>query len=232
MGVENLSQLRTGLRLVRGKLRQARNMVVRPPERAENPYATHLPVLIGLARLLKVRKVIEFGCGQYSTLTFLDRQAFPDLAHLDSFEHDMDWITQLSAQVKDDPRVRFNHVRDSISAVVPRVDFKDYDLIFIDDSLSAAERAETIVAVSSNCRPSNCAVIHDYEVEDYRRASRAFRHRFAFTAFNPNTGVVWNGDSVQRSQLKKIDSLIRRHAQRHSADDAPHWMSVMDGISK
>jgi hypothetical protein len=229
MSVENLSQLREGLRV---KFRRAKSLIVRPAARADNPYATHLPVLIGLARLLKIRKVLEFGCGQYSTLTFLDRQAFPDLVSLDSFEHDPDWIAQLSAHITADPRVKLNHVRDSIREVIPRLDFADYDLIFIDDSLTAPERAATIGAVAGNCHPSNCTVIHDYEVEDYRRAARAFRHRFAFTAFNPQTGVVWNNGVLKRSQLKALDALIKQYSRKHSAEDARLWTSALDGINE
>src|ERR1044071_885749 len=47
--------------------------------RAHNDYATHIPILIGLARLREIRRVLEFGCGRYSTLTFLKASAFPHL---------------------------------------------------------------------------------------------------------------------------------------------------------
>src|SRR5689334_1154503 len=32
--------------------------------RAENDYATHVPILIGLARMREIRNVLEFGCGR------------------------------------------------------------------------------------------------------------------------------------------------------------------------
>jgi predicted O-methyltransferase YrrM len=57
----------------------------------ENDYATHVPILIGLARMREIKNVLEFGCGHYSTLTFLNRAAFPHLVKLHSIENDSSW---------------------------------------------------------------------------------------------------------------------------------------------
>jgi hypothetical protein len=66
----------------------------RPP-RAPNEFATHIPILIGIARILPIRHVLELGCGTYSTLTFLNRTALPDLIGLDSLETDLAWAERL-----------------------------------------------------------------------------------------------------------------------------------------
>ena len=51
--------------------------VLRPlPPRAENAYATHIPVLVGLGSIRRIERVLEFGCGHYSTKTFLRRSVF------------------------------------------------------------------------------------------------------------------------------------------------------------
>src|SRR6185295_2581550 len=70
--------------------------------RARNDYATHIPILIGLARLREIRSVLEFGCGNYSTLTFLNRFAFPQLERLHSIENDDSWASTMQEAAKDD----------------------------------------------------------------------------------------------------------------------------------
>lgn len=65
-------------------------------ERAANAHATHVPVLVGLARLLNVERVIEYGCGEYSTLTFFNRSAFPRLSKLLSLENDAEWFARMA----------------------------------------------------------------------------------------------------------------------------------------
>ena len=75
-----------------------------PTPRSLNDYATHIPILIGLARLREVRSVLEFGCGHFSTLTFLNRSAFPHLESLLSIENDDSWAATIEQAAKHDPR--------------------------------------------------------------------------------------------------------------------------------
>src|SRR5215471_20763089 len=75
-----------------------------------NPYSTHLPVLVGLSRMLCIRRVAEFGCGQFSTTAFLNREAFPQLEQLDSFENDPGWIESMRATVGNDSRLTLKSV--------------------------------------------------------------------------------------------------------------------------
>src|SRR5450759_2469319 len=74
--------------------------------RSEFAYATHVPYLTGIAKLAEVRRVVEFGCGEYSTLTFLDREVFPALERLDSFEDDPQWIEKVRVMAAGDKRMR------------------------------------------------------------------------------------------------------------------------------
>src|SRR5690242_3885967 len=104
------------------------------PPRAENAYATHVPVLIGLAAIRSVRRVLEFGCGHYSTKTFLQRAAFPDLDELQSVENDRGWAETMRAATRDDPRSTVTVVDGAISAAVSTFDLEAFDLILVDDS--------------------------------------------------------------------------------------------------
>ena len=104
------------------------------PLRARNDYATHVPVLIGLAALRRVERVLEFGCGNYSTKTFLNRTAFPDLRELQSVENDRAWAEQLRGAVGGDARCVVNVVSGAVSNAVERFDLESFDLVLIDDS--------------------------------------------------------------------------------------------------
>jgi len=159
--------------------------------------------LIGLARIRQIRSVLEFGCGRYSTLTFLNRTAFPHLERLHSIENDDSWAATIQQIAQEDRRWSLQLVEGEISETVSNLDLESFDLILIDDSKTSAQRAATIRAVGLKQPERPWIVIHDFEVEEYRRAASGFRHRHRFRAYNPETGVVAN-QAVDWKSLKRI----------------------------
>ena len=197
------------------------------PSRAANPYATHLPILVALGVIIPIRRVLEFGCGQFSTLAFLDRTVFPDLMQVDSYEDDPDWSQRMVNAISHDPRFRLQLVPHPVSTSAAQVLLEGYDLIFIDDSTCWQDRAATIRQVADRCSSSSHVVIHDYEVQPYREAAILFPHRFGFTALNPATGVAWKKDSINLVELKRMNSLIKRYSRLIEPDDLRRWATVL-----
>jgi predicted O-methyltransferase YrrM len=199
------------------------------PEEAEELFASHLPVLAGLARLIPVRRVLELGAGHYSTPAFLDRSAFGDLETLRSVEDDPVWVEKLSAVVRDDPRVDLVTVTRPMSKAVAGLRVQDYDLVLVDDSKGQEERIETIRNVAANASGSAAlVVIHDYEWEVYQKAAGKFRRRFAFTALVPNTGVVWNKARVELRRLKELNALIEEYSERIKPQNFSEWVRLVN----
>jgi len=190
--------------------------------RALNDYATHVPILIALARLGEIRSVLECGCGHYSTLTFLNRSAFPHLERLHSIENDDSWAQTIQEAAKDDHRWTLQVVKGEISESVADIDLESFDLILIDDSKSSAQRAATIRAIARKQPKHPRIVIHDFEVEEYRQAASGFKHRHRFRAYNPETGVV--GNRVDKWKL--IDRVIRTKAKVLEPDAIEQWTAV------
>lgn len=173
----------------------------------------------------RIEHVLEFGCGHYSTLTFLNRAAFPQLKELQSVENDAVWAEKVREKVKDDKRCTIHVIPGAMSDAVPNFNLETFDLILVDDSTSAEQRAATIRALSS-VRPSNpWTLVHDYEVEEYQRAASGFKHRFAFKAYNPHTGFVSN--SIEKHELKTLDKRIRSNSARLEPDDVAGWLRVL-----
>src|ERR1051325_6955780 len=196
---ETLSRMpRLVLRGVRKVFRPAKKIFFREIERSSNPYATHIPVLVGLSKLLPFSRVAEFGCGQYSTLTFLNRQVFPHLEKLDSFETDSEWLAKMEEQVGRDSRLDLRHVRGEMSKKAETVEVDSYDLVFIDDSTSSEERAETIRMIASKRARLTVVIVHDFEVKLYQQAAGLFNNRFRCTVLNPNTGILWNDAHINQ----------------------------------
>ena len=196
-------------------------------ERAANAHATHVPVLVGLARLLNVGRVIEYGCGEYSTLTFLHRSAFPGLVKLLSLENDAEWFARIASRVGDDPRVEMISVSGPMCAAASGVEISGYDLVFLDDSTTVAERADTIREVTARPADSTVVVIHDYEMAEYQQAVGGFTNRYRFDCLNPNTGVLWNNAPVTESELRSLDELIKRHAGHLQPEDVDGWVQAL-----
>ena len=193
--------------------------------RARNDYATHVPVLVGLARLREIRSVLEFGCGYYSTLTFLNRAAFPHLESLHSVENDSAWSETIQESANHDARWTLNLVEGEISNSVSQIDLESFDLILIDDSKTSAQRAVTIRAVANKQPQRPWISIHDFEVDEYRTAATGLRQRHAFKAYNPHTGVACNS-SAQISEWKFLDRTLKARAKTLEPDDIDAWIDV------
>lgn len=205
-----------------------RRVLSRLPPRAPEPYSTHVPILIGLSRQVTIRRVLELGSGRYSTLTFLDRDAFPDVVRVDSLETDRLWLSELRELTSADSRVRMHLVERPMASAVARIELNEYDLIFVDDSTDELSRATTIANVAARAGRCAIVVIHDYEIGSYRRAARGLPHHYAFTALNPNTGVCWSDARLSRSGLRALNRLVKRHVERLAPHDRKTWTALID----
>ncbi|HET6851223.1 MAG TPA: class I SAM-dependent methyltransferase [Pyrinomonadaceae bacterium] len=190
--------------------------------RARNDYATHVPILIGLARIREIKSVLEFGCGHYSTLTFLNRSAFPHLERLHSIENDACWAETIQ-KLTQDQRWRLQIVDGEIAESVSLLDLEAFDLILIDDSKTSAQRKATIRAIASRWPQRAWIVIHDYEVDDYRQAAIGFKRRYTFRAYNPQTGLVSN-HAIR--EVKRLARLLK-HNQTLEPDDVEGWITAI-----
>lgn len=188
--------------------------------RARNDYATHVPVLIGLARMREIKSVLEFGCGYYSTLTFLNRTAFPHLERLHTVENDTSWSETINEVAKTDERWTLQLVNGEIAKSIPTLDLESFDLILIDDSKTSAQRAATIRAVAGTQPQHPWIAIHDYEVDEYKQAASGFRQRHKFKAYNPETGLVSN-HVINTRQLAR---LLKVNSKALQPDDVNAWI--------
>ena len=195
--------------------------------RARNDYSTHVPVLIGLARLREIRRVLEFGCGYYSTLTFLNRAAFPQLEKLHSVENDSSWADTLSEVAKNDDRWVLNLVAGEIAESVSDLDLEAFDLILIDDSRTSEQRAATIRGVASRRPQRPWILIHDFEVAEYQQAARGFSQRYSFKAYNPQSGLVFN---KPHTAVKSLNKVLKEKSKSLEPDDVKGWLAVFSRL--
>ncbi len=187
-----------------------------------------MPILIGLARIREIRSVLEFGCGHYSTLTFLNRSAFPHLEKLHSIENDASWAKTIQQAIGRDQRWRLQLVDGEIAESVSLLDLEAFDLILIDDSKTSAQRKATIRAIASRWPQRAWIAIHDYEVDDYRQAAIGFKHRYTFRTYNPQTGLVSN------HPIREVKSLSRllKHNHTLESDDLDSWLNASCNLQK
>jgi len=194
--------------------------------RARNDYATHVPVLIGLARIREIRNVLELGCGYYSTLTFLNRSAFPHLERLESVENDASWAETVAEVARSNQRSTLAFTDGEIADAIADIDLETFDLILVDDSKSAAQRSETIRAICARGPRRPWIAIHDYEVSDYRRAAWNFRQKYSFKTYNPWTGLVWNGLTPSRT-MRSLDRVLKEKSKTLEPDDVKGWIDAL-----
>jgi hypothetical protein len=159
-----------------------------------NPFATHLPVLHALGKDARIRRVLEFGGGDYSTRTFLDREHFPYLERLHTVEVSPDWRTRLD-DLLEDPR--FDMSDGYLSKLLGFYPLERPDLIFIDDCIEVADRVRTIRMAGELVLGDDApwaqalVVIHDYEIHEYVQAARQYwTLEYVETAAKPYTGLL------------------------------------------
>lgn len=200
--------------------------------RAEDAYSTHIPVLVGLGRLLPFRRIIEFGGGMFSTPAFLDRSIFPFVETVDTFETDREWGARVRQLAGEDARFRLHLVDGEMANAVDAVRVQQGTLIFVDDSETAAARSATIRRVGSLGMRDSVVVIHDFEIREYRRAASSFIHHYRFRTVNPNVGVLWNDRPLKRQSLRRLSEVIRCGRERAPSSDRTAWRSMIHTVTE
>lgn len=218
--------IRRGVARLRGLSRPLKNKLARIAPRSSNDYASHIPILVGIAQGFSIRRVLELGSGPFSTPTFLNETVFIDLEQLHSYETDHSWFDKSVAACAKDRRFKPHFVNGAMSASLHETELRQFDLIFVDDSTTTVERVETIRQLANRPFRTQLIAIHDFEVRDYRDAASTFEHKQIFRAFTPQTGVVWNGSAQLADVLKKLNRQIIKHSKRLAVDDVDGWRKV------
>jgi hypothetical protein len=159
-------------------------------------------------------------------VTFLNRSVFPSVTSVCSIESDPDWISKVYAATKDDSRLIIRHVPEPIEGILAALNLSEYDLVLVDSSTEAIRRAAVIREIAIRDTGSGLVVIHDFEIDLYRKAAKGFANRIEFAAFNPCTGIVWRGDGDRRKVLGKIKEIVNRNAANLSPEDVGSWVAV------
>lgn len=191
------------------------------------PAATHLQVLIGLGRTLSIKSVLEFGAGRFSTLAFLNRELFPNITRVHSYETDPDWKRRVEAEAQGDSRLTIELIGEDVDRVAAACDYSKFDLVFVDNGPA---RAETIREVVSHSREWNLVVIHDFENRPYQIAAKGLRQLFCFDAYCPHTAVLWNEQRTGRDVrpvLSRMNRIFKRHAASTGPDDIERWRTIV-----
>jgi len=222
------SPLRQSARTLRGIVRRAHKLAFGPAPRSTKDYATHLPILVGIAKAFNIEKVLELGCGDFSSRTFLNTDVFSSVSMLKSLETDQLWLQKVSTDLKADSRFNPEFVATPMAQGVEPLDLERFDLVFVDDSTSAEERAQTIRIMSHKNPASPFIVIHDFEVSTYRDAAKDFQYRYIFRSLTPQTGIVWNLGSNKLAALKKIDRTIKKCCRQYEPDDIESWKAAFE----
>ena len=233
---------RTGLwqalRRLRGRARKLRRKLPkRPSRRHANPYATHLPVLIGVAAIVRPKAFLEYGSGVISTPTLLDRSMFPDLESVVSLENDAEWLDRVAAAT-DDARLELRLVDGSVRRAVAAAEVNAADMVLIDDSRAVEDRAATIEAVLDSLDPAvpTTILVHDAETPEYlsllrsktaRGGSLEGAHLFVFDAFEPHTGCLSTDPRCTPSRLRALNRRIARQTATTQPDDLAAWADLL-----
>jgi hypothetical protein len=199
-----------------------------PPSAAT--YGSHVPTLIACAAVVRPQRVLELGCGLYSTPLFLDLDYWPALQDITSIETDGQWFQRVVSLLGHDPRWKPQLVKTTVAEWLRSerngLDIGGYDLIFVDDSAGVLQRAETLDALFS-IKPTCPVVVHD--VEQWRLRGRVWARRpyIIFDAFTPQTAVCNCGNKAKLLMLKRANAVLRTFRNEALASaNLGQWESI------
>ena len=183
--------------------------------RSKNSFITHYPILVIICRILKIKKIIEFGSGKNSTTNLTNKKIFPYTDQITSYEDNSTWYKKIKKLIRNKKRINYIFTN-KISKIINNLELNKFDLIFIDNSMDSLERIQTIKNVSKKKLSKAIVVLHDFEYFPYREATKGFNFSYRFRALNPNTGVVWNNKKLKIYTLKKIEQLLLTFGKKNS----------------
>jgi predicted O-methyltransferase YrrM len=174
-----------------GFIKERFNRWIGLAKRSDQPYKSHMPVLIGLAESLKPRRVAEFGMGDCSTSLFLNRDLFPTVERLTSFENDREWFLAIKNKHLNDSRFDPHLVPPMMWKTAMTLRADEFDLIFVDDS-NQLGRVKTLLALrlATQVTRGPVIVVHDVELPRLRAATLVFPRRKYFSELSPQTAVL------------------------------------------
>lgn len=192
---------------------------------SEEPYSTHIPVVIGISSLLNIKNVLEIGTGIFSTGTFLNKEIFPNISKLESYEDDFSWAETIKKKFGGDPRLHLNLVQYPMFIAMHDIKMNSFDLVLIDDSQNESDRAKTINELCKKDLRNSIIIIHDFEIKAYRKAAKSLKHYFTFSSFTPCTGVLWS-NGIKQKQLGDLLKLIELNKNKIKTTDIDGWIRV------
>ncbi len=195
-------------------------------EKSDEPYATHVPVLVGVAAACKPETIIEFGSGCFSTLSLLDETAFPSIRRVDSYENNHEWLDQVRKKLTSTSRINLHFVEGDMYKAVRAAQPSAAGMIFVDDSPTAQARVPTVVEVARFCGSQPVVILHDNDLWRLRLATRNFEHRISINTFNPQCCVMWHGHAERLPKLQRVGKIIRECGTNIPLTDIRTWAEV------
>jgi len=139
-------------------------------------HGTHVPILRAISHNFCIRTVVEFGCGLFSSKTFLNRKYFPYLKNLYSYEVNQKWIDKIRVVVDNDDRwapILISKNEEDLN----NHKYPEADCVFID-----GEDGHRLYILENFYDMANLMIIHDSKTKTYNRMTKKkFRHYRHFT---------------------------------------------------
>ncbi len=146
-----------------------------PPEKRWFESASHVPVLVLIPKLFKIKRVLEIGAGELSTFLFLDRQIYPELTELTSVEDSFYWSEKMSSFINDSRWV-LSHKE------IPQDGF---DLVFIDGPQEVERRQQVLSSIGDGL-----TAVHDFDDLQYSKKVTSRLHKFIFDFVKPWSALL------------------------------------------
>jgi hypothetical protein len=115
-----------------------------------------------------------------------------------------------------------------IAIELASVDLHGWDLVFIDNGSTSAQREAVIRQVAPRLPAGTIMVVHDIEVEAYRQAAAPLRCDYITKGISPFTGLFTaNGlDDSVRKALRKWNQTLQREAPTTAPNNVDRWVEL------
>lgn len=175
-------------------------------------YGSHVPALASIGAAYEIRSAIEYGSGRYSTRALLNREWFPKLDSLVSYETDREWFVDTFRRNADSRlQLTYMPIGQLAEMSVPLADLVliDCDCLYSDGQSDFTMRCNLIAKYERD--EHAIVVVHDANFASLSPCieQSRYRHKIVYhPALGPDTAVMSNSYKVDQLQWLDLPASL------------------------
>jgi len=148
----------------------------------------HIEAAKDISKIIPIEIVLEFGVGEISTISFLNKENFPNLKKLITVEFQKKWVDEITKLVGCD--TRWNMIITKNETIIPDINEK-INIVLV-DSLTIEGRIALLTQLN-NLNFYDFIILHDSQHTSYNSIISKFMYSYKYSdGIYPEAAILSN----------------------------------------